>query len=489
MTPMTSPPNEPILRVGRYVLFDKLAAGGMATVHIGRLLGPAGFARTVAIKRLHASLAQDESFVTMFLDEARVAARLRHPNVVAIHDVVQTDDELFLVMDYVEGESLSSLLKLGRNRGAPIPIEIGCAIIASALRGLQAAHDVTGDDGKRLNLVHRDVSPQNILVGVNGVARILDFGIAKAAGRAQTTLEGQIKGKLPYMALEQLGGGEVDHRVDIYSAGVVLWEVLAGKPRLRAPSRQALLAVAMNAEPTPPSEHRPDVTPELDAIVMRALHRDSAQRFQTAREFALALEAATPLASAATIGNFVATMAADALSWRSAVVASVETHQHNSTTQLWTDEDGPLPPSPDASEVTTGSDSAMREPSRNRRLGAAALALIIGGLGAILMYTGDEAEDPPATSTDPTATQQTPTALVETTTVDAPPQPTAAPTTSSVSPPAATSNTPPPSWPKHKGTTEPPPEPTTKPEAVKPNCNPPYTVDASGIQRVKIECL
>ena len=174
------------------MLCDEIAAGGMATVHFGRLLGPVGFSRTVAIKRLHPQLARDPDFVAMFVDEARLAARIRHPNVVPTLDVVATEGELFLVMDYVPGESLSRLLRASRASGL-VPPRIASAIFCGALHGLHAAHEATDERGTPLGIVHRDVSPQNILIGSDGVPRVLDFGVAMAAGRAQATGPGRSK--------------------------------------------------------------------------------------------------------------------------------------------------------------------------------------------------------------------------------------------------------------------------------------------------------
>jgi serine/threonine protein kinase len=193
-------------------MFGEIAAGGMATVHLGRLLGPVGFSRTVAIKRLHPQYAKDPDFVSMFLDEARVAARIQHPNVVPTLDVVSLEGELFLVMDYVAGESLGRLLRALRDRGPRVPPRIVGSIMTNVLYGLHAAHEARSERGEPLGLIHRDVSPQNVLVGLDGVARVLDFGVAKAAGRVQTTGDGQVKGKLSYMPPEQIAGGEIDRR-------------------------------------------------------------------------------------------------------------------------------------------------------------------------------------------------------------------------------------------------------------------------------------
>ena len=222
--------------VGRYALHHEIASGGMAVVHIGRLMGPVGFARTVAIKRLHPHLAHNPEFVAMFLDEARLAARIRHPNVVSTLDVVATEGELFVVMEYVPGDALARLLFTASSRGESVPLAIASSIMVDVLHGLHAAHEASDERGQPLGLVHRDVSPHNVLVGTDGAAHLIDFGIAKAAGRAQVTREGQLKGKLAYMAPEQLkgssGGAKVDRRADVFAVGTILWEIVTGHREL-----------------------------------------------------------------------------------------------------------------------------------------------------------------------------------------------------------------------------------------------------------------
>src|SRR5262245_17864891 len=175
----------PLRTIGRYAMYGPIASGGMATVHFGRLTGEVGFARTVAIKRMHAPLARDPEFVAMFIDEARLAARIRHVNVVETIDVVAADQELMLVMDYVPGESLARLFRTSSERGERIPERIALAVICDVLHGLHAAHEARDERGQALGIVHRDVSPQNVLVGVDGTARVHDFGAAKGAGRIQ----------------------------------------------------------------------------------------------------------------------------------------------------------------------------------------------------------------------------------------------------------------------------------------------------------------
>src|SRR5262245_53937240 len=258
----------------------------MATVHLGRLLGEVGFARTVAIKRLHPHLAKDPDFVAMFLEEARLAARVRHPNVVATLDVVCEDSELFLVLEYVAGESLSRLIRRTRDQGKRIPPRMVVAMMCAALDGLQAAHDATSERGVPLGIVHRDVSPQNIHVGLDGVSRVLDFGIAKATNRVQETRSDQIKGKVQYMSPEQLAKGPIDRRADVYSASVVLWEALTGIRLFKADDVPSLVYAIINDEVEPPSVHVPGLPPGLDAIVMKGLDRSASNRWSTAREMA-----------------------------------------------------------------------------------------------------------------------------------------------------------------------------------------------------------
>jgi serine/threonine-protein kinase len=309
--------------VGRYAMFDELAAGGMATVHLGRLLGPAGLGRPVAIKRLHVHFLKDEEFVTMFMDEARIVARIRHPNVVPMLEVVQTEQGLFLVMEYIHGESLAKIVRTLRKSGEPIAPRIVASVMSGVLLGLHAAHDTTGPDGALLGVVHRDVSPQNIIVGAEGTAHVLDFGIAKAAGRAQVTREGQVKGKLAYMAPEQIRG-QADRRSDVFAAAVVLWEMLAGR-RMHEGFREVdILSRVIGGTFPQLREMVPDVDPELDRIVSRGLAIDPEQRYSTAREFAIELERAVGLASPREVGEWVHRVAKDVLESRAALVRQTE---------------------------------------------------------------------------------------------------------------------------------------------------------------------
>ena len=310
--------------VGRYLLCGDLAAGGMATVHVGRLVGPVDFSRTVAIKRLHPTFAKDASFVAMFLDEARITAQIRHPNVVPTLDVVTEGDELLVVMEYVEGETLARLWRATTEAGERVPRGVALSIVTQMLHGLHAAHEAKDKNGEPLGIVHRDVSPQNVIVGVDGAARVLDFGIAKAHSRAQHTQEGQVKGKLTYMAPEQLEGARVDRRTDVFAAGVVLWETLTGVRLFAAESNAASISRILLGRVDPPSKRVPGLPPALDGICMRALAPSPASRFATAEEMATAIENVEPFPRAREIGEWVQRTAGPALRERRDLVSRIE---------------------------------------------------------------------------------------------------------------------------------------------------------------------
>jgi eukaryotic-like serine/threonine-protein kinase len=311
------------LIVGRYALFDELAAGGMATVHLARLLLNDGSGRTVAVKRLHPQYTKDNEFCAMFMDEARLVTRIKHPNCVRTVDVVQNDEGLFLVMEYVHGESLSRLMRTSRERKEPIAPQLVATLVHNALLGLHAAHEVTGDDGKPLNVVHRDVSPQNIIVGVDGAAKVLDFGIAKAAGRMQTTREGQIKGKLAYMAPEQIRG-QVDRRTDVFAAAVCLWEALAGRRLHEGLKDVEIVTRVVQGKFVGPSSCATGISPELDQIVLKGLAADPKKRYLTANDMAADIEAKIGLVDRAEVTAWLEKLAKPTLDKRAAKVAAME---------------------------------------------------------------------------------------------------------------------------------------------------------------------
>jgi serine/threonine protein kinase len=325
-TPAPHTPTERIEIVGRYALHGEIASGGMAVVHFGRLLGPVGFSRPVAIKRLHPQLARDPEVRGMFVDEARLASRIRHPNVVPTLDVVSQGDDLLLVMEYVHGEALNRLMRASRARAQPIPLPIVLAVMTSVLHGLHAAHEATNETGEPLHIVHRDVSPQNVMVGVDGAVRVLDFGIARAAMRAENTREGMVKGKIAYMAPEQLGGGLLDRRADVFAAAVVLWEMIAGRRLfVQDDGGQVLVEKLLRGPLEPPSLHARGVPKLLDAITLHGLARSPQQRFATAREMALALEKVGPIALLHEVGDWVEAVAAESVGERTARLKELET--------------------------------------------------------------------------------------------------------------------------------------------------------------------
>jgi hypothetical protein len=345
------------LRVGRYLVFDEIAAGGMATVHYGRMVGDAGFSRTVAIKRLHDGLAKDPDFIAMFMDEARLAARIHHPNVVTTIDVVQADGVLVLVMEYLHGETLSRLLRFAHRDGEKVPLDVASAIVCEALHGLHAAHEATAESGAPLHLVHRDVSPQNLLVGAEGITRVVDFGVAKAMGQVHTTREGQIKGKVAYMAPEQILGEPVDRRADVYAAGIVLWELLTQQSLFASDSAGGTLHKALAHTPALPSSLAAGVPAALDDVVMTALARDPTARFATARDMAQALERSTAVASARRIAEWVDALAGDRLAARRRRLAEIE--RTPAPAEPAAIVEAPAPPAPRRWPLTLGALGAL----------------------------------------------------------------------------------------------------------------------------------
>jgi serine/threonine protein kinase len=388
-------------RRGRYELHGEIASGGMATVYYGRLAGALGFTRTVAIKRIHPHLAKDPAFVSMFVDEVRLAARVEHPNVVRTLDVAIEDGEAFLVMEHILGEPLSRLIRECRANDEAVPVEVSAGIMAGILHGLHAAHDAKDERGAELHMVHRDVSPQNILLGADGTPRLIDFGVAKGAGRLQTTGEGQIKGKFGYMSPEQLVGDPLDRRSDIYAAGVVLWELLAGRSLVAGENNLAVLKAALAQRPSPPSTFTPSVSGALDQVVMRALARERDQRFATARQMAAALEATIRVAGTAQLAEWVKLIAGPNLAARARDVARIESGASASAAPgPVSDEEGP------ATRVTSVSEPRARAEPRGRATRArvafaATLTAAALGTAGLAVTRGHVAEAPPASASDP----------------------------------------------------------------------------------------
>lgn len=477
--------------VGRYVLYGELASGGMATVHFGRLSGPVGFSRTVAIKRLHPQYAKDPEFVTMFLDEARLCGRIRHPNVVPTLDVVATEGEIFIVMEYVAGEAFSKLMKTAWAKNIPVPPRVAATIVSSVLHGLHAAHQTKDEHGRELGIVHRDVSPQNILVGADGVARVLDFGVAKAAGRLQTTRDGQVKGKIAYMPPEQLSGGVLNRQCDIYASAVVLWEALAGRRLFDGETEAMVLVRAIEGRIEPPSRVNPMADPSGDEVVMRALARDPAQRFATARDMALAIEQTIGLASPYEVGEWIESVANDELQRRSARIAEIESASVGGGVpdpKIGLAAGPAEPPHSQVSSISVSRPAISTPPAPKKSRAAKLFAVfaVLGVVGAVLagLAMTDALGGRAASSGKPNEIDQDKQALAllgpqvaasKAGAVASSGTTTVAAGATVRSPPAVTTVRKPP--------------PTTAPPPNK-NCDPPYTVDpGTGRKKYKVECL
>jgi serine/threonine-protein kinase len=503
----------------RYEILGEIASGGMASVLYGRLKGPAGFARAVAIKRLHPHIAREPDFVSMFIDEARICARLSHVNIVPTLDVIEVPSELCLVMEYVHGASLDVLVDLARERAKPIPVRIAIALLSGVLHGLHAAHESRGDHGEPLSVVHRDVSPQNVLVGEDGVARVLDFGIAKAAGKLRTTPSGEVKGKLAYMAPEQFRGGPVDRRVDVYGAATVLWEVLVGRPLFEGENESAVVYRVLNDEHVPPSRERDDIPAELEAIVLKGLSRDASERFASAREMANALERTVGGASQSEVSEWVREVAGDLLDARADELRRLQQGSQpapgsGSMRALGARADGTrkvppsLPPAP------------LHRPATRRTLSLRGLSLSLLALGvtaAIVLYVAtregavshqrggaSEVLEPSAPAADPPAVHPVSPAADPPAVRTVPPA--AEPPRQQAEQPAASETAPDAAVPSPTQVAAPPVpakavlRETKRREAVRPNdavkavpdraqCSPPYWWSADGVKHYKRECL
>ena len=505
-------PNAPIV-IGRYALYDRIASGGMASVHLGRLAGPVGFTRTVAIKRLHSQFAADPELVAMLLDEARLAARIQHPNVVPTIDVVATGGELFLVMEYVRGESASVLVRRANEDGERIPPRIVASIVSGTLQGLHAAHEARDEGSKPLCIVHRDVSPQNILVGIDGTPRVLDFGVAKAEDKFHSTRGGDIKGKVLYMSPEQLEGDAVDRTTDVYAMGLVLYELLTGRRMFTKSQDTTSLARILRNDLTLPSDMDPSLA-SWDWLVRTAAARLPHERFPSARAMALEVErVAGGVASPVEVADYVERVAGEGIMRRTRRIAEIESGMRVGREEVQAAlaselARGPgsgvtsvpqLPDNEARSERTAGSQVSLTvtEPppaTKSRRwvlaLAPAAVILIAGGafvLGragsgtgpstapaALPPSTAASAPDTPSVAASPPPTYAEPTVTAPAATTAAPAASPPVPATTA----AATTAAPRPAAAQHAAA-----KPT------KPNCERPYTVDGQGHMHFRTECL
>lgn len=432
----------------------------MAKVHLAQLPGPHGFSRLVAMKCLHEQYAKEPDFVAMLFDEARLLSRVRHPNVVPVLEVIE-GESLALVMEYVEGTTLARLASAVRAAGSEaVPLAVVSAIACDMLEGLHAAHEALGDGGEPLGIVHRDVSPQNVMLDRDGVAKILDFGVAKAEGRITSSAHGSLKGKAGYMAPEQVRGGDVDRRCDVFAAGIVLWELVVGDRFASAENPVAQMLRILEEAPRVPSTLRADVPPALDAVILRALARSVDARFATTRDMALALEAAVRPASRREVAAWVASVGREDL----AKSAEQKERALSQATVL-----------ADTVPLTT-IHTATLSPVKPKRVGwivggAGFLAVVAVGIGVMQMRAEPKTPEAPRIASPPEgaappATSETPAARAS---ASAP---------IDVAPAASTAK-------PHVGRTP----PLVRTKRAPPRCDPPYTIREDGIHVPKPECL
>ncbi len=443
------------LRFGRYETMDRIAAGGMATVYLGRAIGEGGFERLVAIKVMHDHVAAESEFRDMFLDEARLAARIRHPNVVAVIDIQKAPEGLFLVMDYIDGPSLFQLRKKLAEKGEKIPLDVTLRIFVDSLSGLHAAHDLTGVDGAPLHLVHRDVSPQNILIGRDGITRITDFGVARAEARITSTRGGQLKGKIGYMPPEQIRNEDLDRRGDVYATGVALWEALVGRKLFDASSDAALVHMIITGAKQSPHDLDPTIPKEVSDVCMQALALRAEGRPESAAAFADALEeaaarAGTPVATSRRVASFLKGLPRS-ISARPPAGAVSSPSQPQPVSQPTSAPSGSRPdlplaqhapvaqPPPNPPEATTtralvseSTDSAVSPkraaPPFAMLIGAGALAAVLGGAGWYVLSGAASSAPAGQPSTAITASAPTTAIVASSSAASSPPESASAPT-------------------------------------------------------------
>jgi eukaryotic-like serine/threonine-protein kinase len=409
----------------------------MASVYAVRQVGAHGFERIVVMKRVHPHLVENREFHDMFLDEARLSSLVKHPNIVHVIDVAEEAGELFLIMEYVESVSLAQLLRA--LKGALIPPALVSRIVHDVLSGLAAAHEAVDLRGNAMNIIHRDVSPQNVIVGIDGTSRLIDFGIAKASSRLTPTTSGMLKGKFGYMAPEQIRQQALDRRVDVFAAGVVLHEALTSSRLFAAGDEaDALLGVLVRDVPDP-STVVPGLPRALDAVVQRALARDREERFATAADFASALEMACAPASPRELASLVGSVCKETLSERRQRLQ--EAFERAGPNARWTAPGGPAPV-----EVPIDRPPGYAREWRRRFVVGAALLVVSAAAFLAFMFSR------PRPAADATASPS------PASTASSSPPPSAPPTPSSAATEASTTSSTPVSVPSPR-----PPAPSTRP--------------------------
>ncbi len=283
---MTAPAKRQPIPFGKYLLLDRINIGGMAEVWRGKDFGVAGFERLVAIKRILPNIAEDEEFITMFIDEAKITVQLTHANIAQVYELGQIANNYFIAMEYIPGKDMRAIFDRCRKKGEPAPVPLVCYVVAKMCEGLDYAHRKKDGMGRDMNIVHRDISPQNVLVSYEGEVKVIDFGIAKAAGKANKTQAGILKGKFAYMSPEQIRGLPLDRRSDVFAIGICLYEMLTGERLFVGDSDFSVLEKVRKAEVLPPSTYNRRIPEALERIVLKALAKDVDERYQYANEVA-----------------------------------------------------------------------------------------------------------------------------------------------------------------------------------------------------------
>src|SRR5256885_1638865 len=281
--PASAPPKKQPIPFGKYLLLDRINIGGMAEVWRGKTFGAGGFERLVAIKRILPNIAEDEEFISMFIDEAKITVQLNHANIAQVYELNHISNSYFIAMEYIPGKDMRAIFDRCRKKGEPAPIPLTCYVVGKCCEGLDYAHR-KNVNGRDMNIVHRDVSPQNVLISYEGEVKVIDFGIAKAIGKATKTQAGILKGKFGYMSPEQIRGLPLDRRSDVFALGVCLYEMLTGERLFIGDSDFSVLEKVRKAEVLPPSTYNRRIPEVLEKIVLKALAKEVEDRYQYASE-------------------------------------------------------------------------------------------------------------------------------------------------------------------------------------------------------------
>jgi serine/threonine-protein kinase len=483
---MSETPPEAGSGSGRYRTLFELGQGGTANVSLAVAKGPEGFKKLLVVKQLRSVYARDPDFLAMFMSEARLSARLNHPHVVQVYEVFERDTTPIISMEYIEGQTLDAVLALPEPK---LPLDLHLRILADVLSGLHYSHELRGHNQEPLNVVHRDVSPHNVMVSYEGVVKVLDFGIAKLSGSTVETEAGVIKGKLRYMPPEQIAGEAVDRRADVFAVGVMMWEALSGNKLWKGLSDATIMNRVLNGQiPAPSSSSGAEIPAELAGICMRALAAERDDRFQSALEMEVALEGyladRSHYASARELGRFMTDRFA---SVRNGVERRIESELNRG------DSVQPPPasvttraPTPSRTGYTSSSSLHASEPQRSK-LWAYALLLIAVGVAILFWSVGSERSSP---AHEPGSAHGVPSPA---STEGAAPLETAAPPAAVASPAAVPVVSAAPAAAGRAGSAAAAPsvrhKQAPRSSAPAPSCDPPYYLDARGIKKFKRECL